>query len=290
MRKNLCLSSVLFISGPLSRSSFFFLLPKNFSLFFIPFVCLFLFRTKTTFLFSNVVSSILTTFQIHFLFLSLSLSLFSSFVSSSYSLFIFQISFYCMGFFSFFLCHFSRSCSFHSFFSFSFPIGFSFLFDITLFDSLSPFFSTPFLIFLCSSRSPFSSISCFIPLFFCLFSLFCFLISFFCPSLSHFALLPALSLSIILVFLDLHHVFFVFIAFFLNSLILGWRILICHFFLHLSFGRRAFDIKISLWEYFLCTSLPLYCPSSFSLFSVCAIFCVCFSFFSPFFYRCFLVL
>ena len=143
------------------------------------FVCFFL-EQKTTFLFPNVVSSILTTFQIHFLF----------FVSFSFSFFFLRVFFILFVY----LSNFSLLYGFLFFFSLPF---FSLLFItlillLLLFDrffffcstSLSLiryllFFSTPFLIYLCSSRSPFSSISCFIPLFFCLFSLFCFLISFF---------------------------------------------------------------------------------------------------------------
>ena len=201
---------------------------------------------------------------------------------SSYSLFVFQISFYCMGFFPFFLCHFSRSCSLLSFFSFSCSIGFSCSTSLSLIRYLL-FFSTPFLIFLCSSRSPFSSISCFIPLFFfCLFSLFCFFLSFFG--------LLYLILLYFLLFLSLSFSYFwICITFSLSSSPFSWthsfwdvlefplRILICHFFLHLSFGIKAFDIKISLWVYFLCTSLPLYCPSSFFIiFRMCHLFCLLF--------------
>ena len=53
---------------------------------------------------------------------------------------------------------------------------------------------------------------------FCLsFFPFLFLYLCFCLFLIHFALLPSLTLSILLAFLDLHHLFFFFIAFFLNS-------------------------------------------------------------------------
>ena len=143
----------------------------------------------------------------------------------------------------------------HLFFLYGRFLSISF-FSISVFLYLFCFFVSPCCYF------PFCSISSFYPSLFCLFSFFCFFISFLCPSLSHFALLPPLSLSILLAFLDLHHLFFVFIAFFLISffvhllflelifleLILRCfgnplRILICHFFLHLSFGKKEFDIK-----------------------------------------------
>ena len=67
---------------------------------------------------------------------------------------------------------------------------------------------------------------------------------------------------------------FFFTSSFLNSfwdvLEISLRILICHFFLYLSFGKKKhLTSKLSQWEYFFCTSLPLYCPFFFIMFRMC---------------------
>ena len=60
------------------------------------------------------------------------------------------------------------------------------------------------------------------------------------------------------------------------------------------FCAKAFDIKISLWEYFFFTSLHIYCPSFFHYFRMChlflfdflssLLFIAVFSFFGAYFY------
>ena len=148
-----CLSSVVSFFLVLFLVHHFFL-PQNFSFFYIPFVCLFLFLNKNKLFFSVVVSSILNTFLDTIFCFCIFLSLFfCSFVFSWNSLFVFHISFYCVGFFSF--------CSVPFFSLLFIPLIlllllldlFSFLFDNTLFDSLSLFFycfslSLSFLLFL----------------------------------------------------------------------------------------------------------------------------------------------
>ena len=187
-----CLSSLLFISGPLPRSSFSFSYHKTFLSFsFRSLVCFFV-NKKLPFLlhccifyfdhFLDTIFCFFVSFSFSFFFLRVFFTL----------LFAFHISFYCLCFFSFFLFHFSlsfSSCSFHFFFCFSFLSVSSF--DITLH-------------LLCFSLSiVFVSLSS---------SLFCLFISFFVFK-KHVALLPSLTLSILLAFLDLHHLFFFFIAF-----------------------------------------------------------------------------
>ena len=87
-----------------------------------------------------------------------------------------------------------------------------------------------------------------------------------------FASLPSLTLSILLPFLDLHHLFFFFIAFFLNSF---WDVLeipcVCWSVISFCISLLCKSIwnNNSLWEY---SSLPLYIfivLHLFALFSVC---------------------
>ena len=260
-----------------SFSFIIFLFPptKLFSLFHSVRLFLF-FEQQTTFLFSIVVSSILSTFQIPF-------SVFCLFSFSFFFLRVFFILFVCLSYvfllslFLFFLCHFSlslfASCSFLSLFSFSFFLFFStsLILFRHLFFLYGRFLSISFFLDLCFSVSLlcFSYLLVvkfsvflyilFLSLFlFCLFSFFCFFTSF-CPSPSHFASLPSLTLSILLAFLDLHHLFFFFIAFFLNSFLdvleipcVSWFVIS---FCNSLLVKKHLTSKFSLWEYFFGTSL-----------------------------------
>ena len=217
---------------PLSRSSFF--LPTIFFLFHS--VCfsshfeqkLHVFLHRCIFHFDHFLDPI---FCCHIFF-------FLSFVVLSFSLFVFHVSFYCICFlkkkhclcyflylfFLLFILLILLFLFFHLFFFFfdiTHIVSFSFfsllhfslhLFFLHLSVSLSLLF---FIVSPCCCVLSFSPSLVFLSFFVS----FPFSVSSSpsCPSLSHFALLPSLPLSILLVFLDLHHLFFFFITFFLNS-------------------------------------------------------------------------
>ena len=224
--------------------------------------------------------------------------IFCFFVSFSFSFFflrVFFILFVCLSYvflLSLFLFFFSVPFfslfplvhSTHSTHSSLFPF-YLFLLSTSLFLFRSFFFSSAFFLSIYFSRSPFM-FSAFLYLlcfslsigFVSLSSLFCFFISFLSFFKIHFALLPSLPLSILPAFLDLHHLFFFFIAFSWSPFWMFWKSLV---YLDLSFlfvslfCAKAFEIKISLLE---CSSSPLYIfiVLLFSLFSVCAMFCLFF--------------